>query len=100
MSVAEGEFVSIVGPNGAGKTTLVNLLTGLLVPTKGEVRFKGNSIAGVGPVSSPSAAWRARSSSCRSSRSSPSAETIAAAVVTRRASNWRLFASLSAAMTR
>jgi branched-chain amino acid transport system ATP-binding protein len=50
VSVAEGEFVSIVGPNGAGKTTLVNLLTGLLVPTKGEVRFKGSNIAGVGPV--------------------------------------------------
>ena len=46
----EGEFVSIVGPNGAGKTTLVNLLTGLLVPTKGEVYFKGSNIAGVGPV--------------------------------------------------
>src|SRR5207342_565257 len=37
LAVGEGEFVSVVGPNGAGKTTLVNLLTGLLVPTKGEV---------------------------------------------------------------
>ena len=46
----EGEFVSIVGPNGAGKTTLVNLLTGLLVPTRGQVFFKGANIAGVGPI--------------------------------------------------
>jgi energy-coupling factor transporter ATP-binding protein EcfA2 len=50
IAVRAGEFVSIVGPNGAGKTTLVNLLTGLLVPSKGEVYFKGRNIAGVGPV--------------------------------------------------
>ena len=50
VAVRDGEFVSVVGPNGAGKTTLVNLLTGLLVPTKGEVFFKGTNIAGVGPV--------------------------------------------------
>ena len=49
VAVSEGEFVSVVGPNGAGKTTLVNLLTGLLVPTRGQVFFKGANIAGVGP---------------------------------------------------
>ncbi|HEV7878302.1 ABC transporter ATP-binding protein, partial [Bradyrhizobium sp.] len=48
--VGDGEFVSIVGPNGAGKTTLVNVVTGLLRPTAGEVRFMGRDIAGIGPV--------------------------------------------------
>jgi branched-chain amino acid transport system ATP-binding protein len=48
--VHDGEFVSIVGPNGAGKTTLVNVVTGLLRPTVGEVRFQGRDIAGIGPV--------------------------------------------------
>src|SRR5882762_11946470 len=48
--VNDGEFVSIVGPNGAGKTTLVNVVTGLLRPTAGEVRFMGRDIAGIGPV--------------------------------------------------
>lgn len=46
----DGEFISIVGPNGAGKTTIVNVVTGLLKPTRGEVRFMGRDIAGVGPV--------------------------------------------------
>jgi branched-chain amino acid transport system ATP-binding protein len=50
LAIAEDEIVSIVGPNGAGKTTLVNVLTGLLKPTTGVVRFKGEDIAGVGPV--------------------------------------------------
>ena len=50
MTLHQGELVSVVGPNGAGKTTLVNLLTGLLEPSSGEVLFMGKNIAGVGPV--------------------------------------------------
>ncbi len=50
FSVSDGEFISVVGPNGAGKTTLVNVVTGPLLPTVGEVRFLGSDIAGVGPV--------------------------------------------------
>ena len=50
LQVRPGEFVSIIGPNGAGKTTLINVLTGLLHPTRGTVRFKGQDIHGIGPV--------------------------------------------------
>ena len=95
VSVADGEFVSIVGPNGAGKTTLVNLLTGLLVPTKGEVRFKGNNIAGVGPVV---LAERGMARAFQLVQIFPQltvAETIAAAVVTHQGKQWRLFSRLS-----
>jgi branched-chain amino acid transport system ATP-binding protein len=50
LGIRDGEFVSIIGPNGAGKSTLINVLTGVLAPTAGRVRFKGRDIAGIGPV--------------------------------------------------
>lgn len=50
LSLSKGEFLSVVGPNGAGKSTLVNVLTGLHRPSEGQVRFRGEDIAGVGPV--------------------------------------------------
>jgi branched-chain amino acid transport system ATP-binding protein len=50
LAVDDGEFVSVIGPNGAGKSTLINVLTGVLRPTSGTVRFKERDIAGIGPV--------------------------------------------------
>lgn len=46
LTIEEGEFVAIVGFTGSGKTTLVNLINGLLEPTKGEVLFKGEPVVG------------------------------------------------------
>ena len=41
FSVAAGEMVGYIGPNGAGKSTTVKMLTGILVPTSGQVRVGG-----------------------------------------------------------
>ncbi len=45
FSVAEGELRCLIGPNGAGKSTFFKMLTGQLVPTGGEVRFRGRPIS-------------------------------------------------------
>ncbi len=42
--VVEGELVAVVGANGAGKTTLLSTLAGLIHPSKGTIRFKGEYI--------------------------------------------------------
>jgi len=44
FSLASGARHALIGPNGAGKTTFINLLTGVLAPSTGEVLFKGRDI--------------------------------------------------------
>jgi branched-chain amino acid transport system ATP-binding protein len=44
LNVLRGSIHALIGPNGAGKTTLFNLLTNFLVPTSGNVFFKGQNI--------------------------------------------------------
>ena len=41
MQLEAGELVGYIGPNGAGKSTTIKMLTGILVPTSGEVRVNG-----------------------------------------------------------
>ena len=41
LSIRRGELVGYLGPNGAGKSTTLKILTGILVPTSGEVRVNG-----------------------------------------------------------
>ena len=49
LRVEPGELHAIIGPNGAGKTTLFNLLSGLLRPTAGRIKFDGRDITGLAP---------------------------------------------------
>ncbi len=45
----EGEILGLIGPNGAGKTTLINVITGTIPLTSGDVLFKNRSIRGLKP---------------------------------------------------
>jgi ABC-type branched-subunit amino acid transport system ATPase component len=47
LALRAGIVTTLVGPNGAGKTTLFNLITGQLVPDRGEVVWLGQSIVGL-----------------------------------------------------
>jgi branched-chain amino acid transport system ATP-binding protein len=51
FSVAKGSIHAVIGPNGAGKTTLFNLITGLVAPTSGSIRLRGEEVAGLPPES-------------------------------------------------
>ncbi len=47
VSVRQGEVVALLGANGAGKTTTLRTVSGLIRPSRGEVRFAGERIDGI-----------------------------------------------------
>lgn len=49
ISITKGEIVGVIGSNGAGKTTFINMVTGYLAPSDGEILFNGQSILGRSP---------------------------------------------------
>jgi len=49
FAVPRGQFVSIVGPTGSGKSSLLNLVAGLIAPTRGRVTTNGRPVEGVNP---------------------------------------------------
>ncbi len=46
LSLQPGELRAVIGPNGAGKTTFLDVITGKIKPTSGDVIFKGYSLLG------------------------------------------------------
>src|SRR6187401_3001431 len=49
LSIARGEFYSLLGPSGCGKTTTLRMIAGFEQPTEGEIMLAGTPIAGVPP---------------------------------------------------
>lgn len=49
LTVKRGEFVCLVGPTGCGKSTTLNLVTGLIRPSAGQVRVMGEPVSGIDP---------------------------------------------------
>jgi len=47
LCLKPGELRAVIGPNGAGKTTFLDVITGKVQPTRGEVLFKGRSLRGL-----------------------------------------------------
>lgn len=49
INVAEGEILAVLGPSGCGKSTLLHLIAGLEISDRGEIRWDGQSLAGIPP---------------------------------------------------
>ncbi|MEW6057848.1 MAG: ABC transporter ATP-binding protein [Bdellovibrionota bacterium] len=49
FELARGSITALIGPNGAGKTTVFNMLTGVYVPTAGQIQFYGTMTTGRKP---------------------------------------------------
>ena len=55
FSLDRGEMIALIGPNGAGKSTTFNMLNGQILPDRGDIQFKAQSIVG----RSPRQTWQA-----------------------------------------
>ena len=47
LSIADGEYITILGPSGCGKTTLIRMIAGIITPTEGTVTIGGKDMTGV-----------------------------------------------------
>jgi putative spermidine/putrescine transport system ATP-binding protein len=49
LTIASGEFVTLLGPSGSGKTTLLNIVSGMIMPTSGAVLIDGQDVTRIRP---------------------------------------------------
>ncbi len=49
LVLEEGEILALIGGNGAGKTTLINLISGIIKPSRGKIIFRGENIVSLSP---------------------------------------------------
>ncbi len=59
LTVRQGELAGLIGPNGAGKTTVFNMISGLYIPSAGDIRFQGDQQHRYGAVRGHAAGDRA-----------------------------------------
>ncbi len=53
FQLQQGHSMALMGPSGCGKTTILNLISGLLNPAEGDIRFNGRSLLGIRPAERP-----------------------------------------------
>ena len=49
FSIADGEFLTVIGPSGGGKSTILKMMAGIVLPSKGELLFRGHSLSTMSP---------------------------------------------------
>ena len=49
LTVAQGEFVTLLGPSGCGKTTTLNMIAGFIAPDAGSIRLQGRAVESLPP---------------------------------------------------
>lgn len=49
LTIEQGEILGLIGPNGAGKSTLINMISGVIPYTIGDIRYLGKSLRGLRP---------------------------------------------------
>ena len=49
LEIPDRGIFGLIGPNGAGKTTLFNLISGMFIPSRGEIKFNGRRLNGMAP---------------------------------------------------
>lgn len=50
LEIEQGEFISLLGPSGCGKTTTLQMIAGLVTPTKGKITLDGRDITALAPA--------------------------------------------------
>jgi len=92
FSLREGDRVALIGPNGAGKTTLVNVITGDLSQSEGQITFDGQDVTRLSIPARVRAGLVRTFQITRLFTGLTVAENVALAVMQRQGLTWRMFA--------
>jgi len=91
FQLEEGARCALIGPNGAGKTTLINLISGRLAPSRGEIRIAGRNVTKMTEAARVKAGIGRTFQITNLFRRLTVAENVALAVAEHRETAWRLW---------